>query len=63
MRTLRHVNIKNRPYFFNSMTNIKNFDSSLLSIDQVLFKKILILLFTRLNISKILIVQILFILF
>ena len=38
MRTLRHVNIKNRPYFFfNSSTNIKNFDPSLLSIDQVSF--------------------------
>ena len=40
MRTLRQVIIKNRQnYFFNSMTNIKNFDPSLLSIDQVLFKK------------------------
>ena len=40
MRTLRQVNIKNRQnYFFNSMTNIKNFDPSLLSIDQVSFKK------------------------
>ena len=48
MRTLRQVIIKNRQnYFFNSMTNIKNFDPSLLSIDQVLFKK---------SISKILIV-------
>ena len=40
MRTLRQVNIKNRQnYFVNSMTNIKNFDPSLLSIDQVSFKK------------------------
>ena len=40
MRTLRHVNIKNRQnYFFNTtMTNIKNFDQDLLSIDQVSFK-------------------------
>ena len=53
MRTLRHVNLENGPYFFNSMTNIKNFDLSLLSIDQVLFKKILIVFFMRLNISKI----------
>ena len=45
MRTLRNGNIKNRPYFFNSMNNIKNFDSSLLRIDQVLFKKILTVLF------------------
>ena len=37
MKTPRNVNIENLPYFFNSMTNIKNFDLSLLSIDQVLF--------------------------
>ena len=49
--------------FFNSMTNIKYFDSSLLSIDQVLFKKILNALFMRFNISKILTMQVLFILF
>ena len=39
MITFRGVNIINRPYhFFNSMTNIKNVDPSLLSIDQVSFK-------------------------
>ena len=39
MRTLRQVNVKNRQnYFFNSMINIKNFDPSLLSIDQISFK-------------------------
>ena len=39
MKTLRQVNIKNcQNYFFNSMTNIKNFDSNLLSIDQMSFK-------------------------
>ena len=39
MKTLRLVNIKNRPhYFFNSMINIKNFDPSSLSIDQISFK-------------------------
>ena len=32
MKTLRQVNIKNR------MTNIKNFDLNLLSIDQISFK-------------------------
>ena len=64
MRTLRQVNIKNRQnYFFNSMTNIKNFDPSLLSIDQVSFKKVLIVLFMVLNISEILIIKILSILF
>ena len=40
MRTLRQVNIKNRQnYCFNSMSNIKNFDPNLLSIDQILLKK------------------------
>ena len=40
MITFRQVSIKNRPYsFFNSMINIKNFDPSLLRIDQVSFKK------------------------
>ena len=30
MRTMRQVNIKNRPnYFFNDMTNIGDFDLSL----------------------------------
>ena len=39
MTTLRQVNIKNRQNsFFNSMSNIKNFDSNLLSIDQISFK-------------------------
>ena len=39
MRTLKSINIKIRPYFFNSMTNIKNFDPNVLSIDQVSFEK------------------------
>ena len=53
MRTLRQVGIKNRQnYCFNTMTNIKNFDQNLLSIDQV--SLILIVLFITLNISKIL---------
>ena len=39
MKNLRQVNIKNRQnHFFNSMTNIKNFDPSLLSIDKISFK-------------------------
>ena len=38
MKTLRQVNIKNRQNdFFNTMTNIKNFDPNLLSVDQVSF--------------------------
>ena len=40
MKTLRQVNIKNgQNYFFNSMTNIKSFDPSLLSIDQISFER------------------------
>ena len=39
MITFREVNIKNRlHYFFNDMTNIKNFDPSLLGIDKISFK-------------------------
>ena len=39
MKTLKQINTKNRQsYFFNSMTNIKNFDPNLLSIDQISFK-------------------------
>ena len=41
MKTLRQTNIKNNQNsFFNGMTNIKNFDPSLLSIDQIPFKGI-----------------------
>ena len=36
MKTLRQVNIKNdQHYLFNTMTNIKNFDPSSLSIEQI----------------------------
>ena len=39
MKTFGKANIKNcQIYFFNSMTNIKNFDPNLLSIDQISFK-------------------------
>ena len=41
MITLRQTNIKNsQNYSFNGMTNTKNFDPSLLSIDQIPFKGI-----------------------
>ena len=34
MENIKQINIKNRTYyFFNDMTNINNFDSSLLKID------------------------------
>ena len=39
MKTIRQMNIKNRRnYFLNSMINIKNFDPTLLSIEQISFK-------------------------
>ena len=39
MRAIRQINIENRQnYFFNDMTNISDFDPSLLNIDQALFK-------------------------
>ena len=39
MKTLKQINIKNRQYYFiYSMTNIKNFDPSLVSINQISFK-------------------------
>ena len=39
MKTIRQINIENRHgYFFNDMTNINDFDPSLLNIDEVLFK-------------------------
>ena len=40
MKTIKGINIENRPYyFFNSMTNINNFDLNLLSINKILFEK------------------------
>ena len=39
MRTIKQINIENRQsYFFNDMTNISDFDPSLLNIDPVLFE-------------------------
>ena len=39
MKNLRQVNIKSRQnYFFNSMNNIKNVDTSLLSTDKISLK-------------------------
>ena len=39
MKALRQTNIKNsQNYFFNDLTNIKNFDPSLLNIDQISFE-------------------------
>ena len=39
MKTTRQINIENRQgYFFNDMTNISDFDPSLLNIDKLSFK-------------------------
>ena len=39
MKTVRQINIDNRQvYFFNDITNINDFDTSLLNIDQILFE-------------------------
>ena len=38
MTTLRESNLKNRQFFFNSMSNIRHFDLNLLGINQILFK-------------------------
>ena len=58
MKTLRQVTIKNHQnYFFNSMTNIKNFDPNVLSIDQISFKSTDCVIYDKtiqLNIKKIL---------
>ena len=56
MKSLIQVNIKNRQhYFFNTMTNIKNVDPGLFSIDQISFKGtdfvIYLFFFSMLNIN------------
>ena len=38
MRTIRQVNIQNHQNYFFNMTNIGDFDLSLLNIDQIAFK-------------------------
>ena len=39
MKTIKQINIENRlKYFFNDMTNVNDFDPSLLNIDEVLFE-------------------------
>ena len=52
MRTIKQVNIKNHQnYFFNDMTNIRDFDPSLLNVDSIKFS--ITPLFMTLNTSKI----------
>ena len=41
MGNTKQINVKNRTYyFFNDMINIKNFDPSLITIDQKSYKNI-----------------------
>ena len=41
MGSIKQINIKNRTYyFFNDITNIKNFDSNLLKIGKKSYKNI-----------------------
>ena len=52
MRRIKQINIENHPYyFFNDLINIKSFDPNLLDIDKVSVK-VLMLLFTILDISQ-----------
>ena len=39
MKTIKGINVENRPYFFNSMTKIKNLDLNLLSINKISFER------------------------
>ena len=40
METIKGINIENRLYiYFNRITNVKNFDLSLLSINRISFEK------------------------
>ena len=49
---MKQINIENRPYYFsNEMIDIKHFDPNLLSVDKISFK-VLMLLFTTLNILQ-----------
>ena len=62
MRTIKLINLKDRQnYFFNDMTNVSDFESSLLNVDSLEFKR-MTLLFMTLSTSKIETVQVLFIL-
>ena len=51
LHNFKQINIKNRPYYLfndmiNNMISIKNFDPSLLEINKLSFKGILVLMFT-----------------
>ena len=45
MENIKHINVKNRTYyFFNYMINIKEFDLSLLKIDKKPYKNIVFII-------------------
>ena len=60
MGNIKQISIKNHTYyFFNDMTNIKDFDSSLLKIDKKSYKNIGITNNGYITIKKLLIMEIL----
>ena len=60
MGNIKQISIKNDTYyFFNDMTNIKDFDSSLLKIDKKSYKNIGITNNGYITIKKLLIMKIL----
>ena len=60
MGNIKQISIKNHTYyFFNDMTNIKDFDSSLLKIDKKSYKNIGITNNGYITIKKLLIMKIL----
>ena len=62
MGNIKQISIKNHTYyFFNDMTNIKDFDSSLLKIDKKSYKNIGITNNGYITIKKLLIMKILII--
>ena len=61
MGNIKQINIKNRTYyFFNDMTNIKDFDSSLIKNRQKVLQKILVsIVFVTSQQKKLIIMKIL----
>ena len=50
---VNQINIKNRTYFYNDITDLKKFDASLLKIDKKSYKKIDIYYIGYITIKKI----------
>ena len=59
MGVVKQIDIKNRTYYFyNDMTNIKNFDARLLKIDKKSFKKLAFTTLGILQLKKLMIMKI-----